>query len=135
MKDVLLIDSKNRCMRDQTGRHTHFAREFNLFTANTRRKTMEMLKTAVMDAVIVNLDGMDETSSELFEVVDEIAREYPRVEILYLSASEYVLPEGQHQRHGYIRHLRECLLPKSRLAIDQREKQGRLDALGASQAA
>lgn len=95
MRDVLLIDTRNRTVHRHAACGSLHAREYNIFIAGTERKALDMLRTAVMDAVIINSSGTEEAAPDL---VGQIALDHPGIEIMFLSAQEVDRFVEKHSR-------------------------------------
>jgi len=110
MRDVLLIDTKKRILRHSRVRPSLLGREYNLFITDSSRRALEMLATAVIDAVVINLSGPGEDATG---IVEQITAAHPGITILFLSASEVEqILEKKSRYRGLIDYLREYVQTK-----------------------
>ncbi len=85
MVDVLLIDDETHFLKSLAdGLHLLCSKKLNIITADDGKKALEILKTAVIDVVVtdLNMPGMDG-----FELLRRLKQAHPRVPIIIMSAS------------------------------------------------
>jgi len=85
MKDILLVDDKLWYAPDLAKSLEFYGRRFNVITANSGRKAAEMLRTVVIDIVIVNLAISD---ADIFELIEYVKGKLPRVTIVTVRSDE-----------------------------------------------
>lgn len=85
MKDILLVDDKLWYAPDLAKSLKFYGRRFNVFTADSGKKAGEMLRTFVIDVVIVNL-AMSE--ADVFELIEYVNGKLPRVMIVGVRPDE-----------------------------------------------
>ena len=88
MKDILLVDDKLGYAPDLAKSLEFYGRRFNVITADSGRKAAEMLRTVVIDVVIVNLAMSD---SDVLELIGYVKGKLPRVTIVA------VRPDGNRE--------------------------------------
>ena len=96
MKDILLVDDKFWYAQDLARSLEFYGRRFNVFTADSGRKAGEMLRTVVIDIVIVNLAMSD---ADVFELIGYVKRKLPRVVIVA------VRPNGKREEDELFRSM------------------------------
>ena len=85
MKDILLVDDKLGYAPDLARSLEFYNRHFNVFTADSGKKAEEILRTVVIDAVIVNLAMSD---SDVLELIGYVKGKLPRVTIVAVRPDE-----------------------------------------------
>ncbi len=85
MKVILLVDDKLWYAPDLEKSLEFYGRRFNVFTADSGRKAAEMLRTVVIDAVIVNLAMSD---ADIFELIGYVKGKLPWVTIVAVRPDE-----------------------------------------------
>ena len=88
MKDILLVDDKLWYAPDLAKSLEFYNRRFNVFTADCGKKAAEMLRTVVIDVVIVNLAMPD---ADVLELIGYVKGKLPRVTIVA------VRPDGNRE--------------------------------------
>ncbi|MGE5172577.1 MAG: response regulator [Betaproteobacteria bacterium] len=83
MVDVLLIDDEMHFLKSLAEGLHLYSKKLTIITANGGEKALEILKTAVVDVVVtdLNMPGMDG-----FEFLRQVQQARPRVPVIIMSA-------------------------------------------------
>ncbi len=107
MQEVLLIDSRSRAGARQGLRKCCPAGEYKVYIAAGEALAIQMLRTVVMAAVIVDLSGPQEDRTG---IISRILRVQPLTEILYLSAPDGERGIEQQRRFAELLHRAKDIL-------------------------
>lgn len=84
MTNVLIIDDETHFLKSLAEGLHLYSKKLNIITVDNGEKALEILKTAIIDVVVtdLNMPGMDG-----FELLRQMQQTYPRVPIIIMSAS------------------------------------------------
>ena len=106
MADVLLIDDDVSFLRDLAeGLHIS-SRATNVITADNAEKAIQILRTAVMDVIItdLNMPGING-----FELIQRVQRQFPHIPVIIMSAYARTMVQDRLQGIRYAEYIEKPL--------------------------